>query len=451
MKLVRTIIWRLYCYGLFTLLTSCWIFLFFAGLSLTPLLLVSTALYRQAYTVLFRVFIIGDLCIPVAWRGLTIHCNNFGRMREASGKNVLLLCNHSSRIDWLIAQCLGTALGERVGFITEAFIMCLPFVGWLRFLCGDMYVFRSFKRDKERLNRNIMSFHETNTKRWIFLCPEGHIADFGDADKEYISNCEKFSASFGHKAFSMVLTPRYKGMLLFNKIMTKGETGVKPRSISATCTYTQNGQVLPKPLRSMNRIIPDLWTLVQGNLVVYIHMHNFEVPSEPEKIKNQLMQEYAEKDKLMRIFYLTGCFPAGHPDYSFEECPEDWKPILDPQMPMHPDVEHFRHRANLNLTEEERKEASKIKVDHGPSNVWQTLAFNRLEMHASFFLQVFLMCYILHMIGGSAAIFWTFSSLYCVLAVSHIIGELLSGGQSRESLPLEGIIKAFLFRWIGRE
>eukprot|EP00924_Labyrinthula_sp_SR-Ha-C_P009855 snap_masked-scaffold_21-processed-gene-1.6-mRNA-1 protein AED:0.07 eAED:1.00 QI:0/-1/0/1/-1/1/1/0/488 len=450
-QFITSIFTRLFCYGHLTLFALSGVVHFFTTLFATPIALFSLKAYRSACSWIMYFLVPGILCVPVSWRGLRVHTNGLGYLNKFKGQNLLILANHAARIDWLIGQYFGWTKGERVGFITEAFIMMLPFFGWTRYLFGDMFVWRSFKRDKDRLDKNIMSFHKTKSRRWIFLCPEGHIADFGPQDQKYIRDCQEFSQSFGHDPFKMVLTPRYKGMILFNKIMTKGQEGVNATPMSVTMTYVKNGEVCVKPLSSKDRIIPDLWSLVTGGVHCYVHCHTIEMSNEPEVMKKQLMADYAIKDKLLKTFYLKGRFPAGHPDYSNENCPENWKPVSDPAEPFLAEKDMFHVNGKLNLSHSEIEEAKLEKLGRVEQNVWQTFPVDHWFMNLSLFFQMFGSVYFLNFLGYPHAAKYIFFGTYSLLALSHLIGEFLAGGQSRESIPLESLIKALVFRWIGRE
>eukprot|EP00510_Aplanochytrium_minuta_P006813 CAMPEP_0184032112 /NCGR_PEP_ID=MMETSP0955-20130417/2768_1 /TAXON_ID=627963 /ORGANISM="Aplanochytrium sp, Strain PBS07" /LENGTH=365 /DNA_ID=CAMNT_0026318059 /DNA_START=445 /DNA_END=1542 /DNA_ORIENTATION=- len=318
--------------------------------------------------------------------------------------NALFLANHNARIDWMFGLYMGSLFDQRVSFVTEAFIMILPIVGWFRYIAEDMFVFRSFKQDKDRMEKNIQSFHDSKCTRWVFLCPEGAIVDFSAADKQYVKDCNKFCQSMGLEPFEMVLTPRYKGLQCFNKIVTDGRDA-PATDISATMTYTQRGQKLSKPLKHDERIIPDLWVILQGGLECHVNIRLLTLSNDPEVMKHQVMRDYAYKDKLLKHFWENGEYPqeadAGSPE--------------------------------------------------NPSSPYVQVNAPWVMQNISLFSQFAFWCGVLAYFGKLHWTYNIFVTFYITIAVSHITGEVLASGQSRESIPFEGLTKAILFRMIGRE
>eukprot|EP00968_Pinguiococcus_pyrenoidosus_P001336 scaffold58_cov256-Pinguiococcus_pyrenoidosus.AAC.31 len=217
----------------------------------------------------------------------------------------------------------------------------------------------------------------------------------------------------------MCLTPRYKGVTCFNKIVTNGFD--RPaENISVTMTYSQNGERLVKPLSDDSRVIPDLWTVLQGGLVVDVHLHMLRLSNNPEVMKDQLMGDYADKDALLKHFYDHGTYPAEHP--VLETAPKGWKVYHDDTVAAPQD-----------------------------GSVWQTVPVPHARMNASVLVQLAFVIGIFIYSGSAFALYTGVFVIWSVIATSHIVGQVLTGGQSRESLPFEGCTKAIMFRMNGRE
>uniref|UniRef100_A0A6U4LPK4 Phospholipid/glycerol acyltransferase domain-containing protein n=1 Tax=Phaeomonas parva TaxID=124430 RepID=A0A6U4LPK4_9STRA len=415
-------IWRrFWVYSGLTVMTIVALINFLMLLAILPVkYLVSETFYRRFTSILLHFSVPGFLCVPFSWCGCRVRCQGLGYLREYAEKNAVILSNHSARIDWVIGLFIGTCYYSRVGFVTEAFVLLLPIVGWFRMLCEDMFVFRSFKRDKIRLEENINGFHASNVKRWVFLSPEGMICDFSDFDKKYIRDCRDFCKSRGLSPFEMCLTPRYKGITCFNKIVSNG-VDEPAQNISVTMTYTQDGERLVKPLSDDTRVIPDLWTILSGGLDVDVHLHMLELSNDPEVMKDQLMNDYAMKDKLLKHFWEKGRYPAEHP--VLKKAPKGWAVYHD-------------------------QAAGEPDAGHGP---YQTVPVPHWRMNLSVIAQMLLMVAAFRLSGLSVMLSTVVFLIWSAIATSHILGQLLANGQSRESLPFEGCTKALMFRMNGRE
>ena len=78
--------------------------------------------------------------MPMVFSGSKLYTNDIDLLVEDKSKNSLLLTNHGSRIDWMVAMFVGfnrTFAGKacgraRVGFVCEALIQFMPLIGWYR-------------------------------------------------------------------------------------------------------------------------------------------------------------------------------------------------------------------------------------------------------------------------------------------------------------------------------
>jgi len=248
---------------------------------------------------------------PVVFSGTQLYCNDINLLIESKEKNSLFLANHGSRIDWMIAMVCGhmkdlvskTVTRCRVGFVCEAIIQYMPFIGWYRkMICDDVFVSRSFQADGPIIKKNISHFHRSGCTRMLFLSPEGVVVDFGKRDVEYIKECREFCKEQGYRPFEYTLTPRYKGTTCLLK-----QTEAGGPVVSVTLAYIRDGKLLNCRLTSPNRVIPDIYLLHQGiggkPVHVYIHLERLDISTtNVPDLKKVLMTDYERKDKMLSMW-----------------------------------------------------------------------------------------------------------------------------------------------------
>lgn len=250
---------------------------------------------------------------PSVWCGMRVFINDMDYF-EASKKlgRALVLANHGSRIDWLCGMFTGYAgYNIRVGFVCEWLVKYLPLIGWYRnYVNQDTFVNRSFASDKPAIEKRIDEFHNSNTDMMLFLAPEGACVDHNDMATKYINDCQKFCKDQGYEPFEYVLTPRYKGLTcLARHVADRGEI------MSVTMAFVRDGKLLDEKLHSPDRVVPDLYTLFDGwggsPISVYVYARHLDT-FKPEKddIKKIMMEDYKNKDRLLRHFHEHGHFPG---------------------------------------------------------------------------------------------------------------------------------------------
>jgi hypothetical protein len=309
-----TVLSRMKVYTYMTLITTLVFLNMCGGVVLLPVFFISPGAYRKITTFMLWFSEPGFLCIPFSWAACKVRCNGLGYLIRYVGKDALFISNHSARVDWYLGMFLTTMYCQRVAFVMEYFAMMMPIVGWWRYLVEDMYVVRSFKQDQERLDQNIDGFHTSGVHRWLYLSPEGMIADFSEHDKKYIRDCRRFCEDMSVDPYDYLLTPRYKGMTCFNRLVTEGVSEEDTTQVvSVTMAYCKDGKNLCKPLIDDDRHIPDLFDLLGGGMTVDVHLHMLSLSNNPEVLKGQMMEEYALKDKLLKHFHEHGFFPVCAP------------------------------------------------------------------------------------------------------------------------------------------
>jgi hypothetical protein len=374
--------------------------------------------YKKAMSFILMLSEPGFVCVPFSWAGCRVKCNSKEFFHVRMGKNSLFLSNHPGRIDWFVGMFVATKFGERVGFVMEYFIMLMPIFGWFRYLVEDMFVLRSFKQDKTRLDRNINGFLEAGVRRWMFFSPEGMIIDFSNWDKEYLRECENFCRTVGLAPFEMCLTPRYKGMTCFARHQTNGLDEPAEDVMSVTMSYVQDGELLTKSLKDDTRVIPDLWHIMKGGLEVDVHLHALCMSNDPAIMKEQLMKDQAEKDLLLKHFAENGCFPSAHPT-KFPP-PAGWELGQKP-----------------GASAETALGSELLEPDH-------------IRMNASLFGQLFVLFNIARVTGNLDALGHLVVFLWVAVALAQSLGEFFQGS-SRDSVPFEGLVKSLVNQFVKRE
>ena len=285
-----------------------------------------------------------------------------------------------------------TAKMCRVGFVCEALIQLMPFIGWYRkIVCDDIFVWRSFDHDAPTINRNISRFHRVSEQRMLFLSPEGVVVDHSEKDMEYIRSCKDFAKANGFKPFEFVLTPRYKGTSCLLEQVSKGGP-----LVSVCLVFVRGGKLLNCRLESPHREVPDIYHLNQGiagdAISIFIHLRRIKVPSGSVcDMKAILMNEYKWKDSILAEWDAR---------LSNGSCDNDtWK------------------------TKYEELKGSK-----------RDIIFNHL---AHGVIMMILAC----ALGCQKYVIATFSVFFCIIASSHTLGYLVSE-TSMESVPFETGIKA---------
>jgi len=247
--------------------------------------------------------------MPLIFSGSRIYCDNMHLMLEARNNDSLMLANHGSRIDWMLAMFVGhnhvkeqkNNFKARVGFVCESIIQYMPIVGWYRaMVCEDIFVRRSFLKDASTIAQNISVFHNADEKRMVFLSPEGVVVDFSERDKLYIKACREYCVAHGYEPFQYVLTPRHKGTeILMNQI----ERDNGP-IISVCMAYVRNGKLLNCQMSSPDRKVPDIYMLNEGTfgepVDVYLFLRQLPPISKKDDLRVILMDENKWKDSVLK-------------------------------------------------------------------------------------------------------------------------------------------------------
>jgi len=385
MTAIGDLLGRLRAYAFLAMMTYAALFIFFAFVIIQPIALVDRRMHRSLGSWVLRVCGPGFL-LPPALAGLKIRVDKtqWEMMLRTRLETLLhiVMCNHGSRVDWLLAHMCGyTDNPIRVSFLTEGPMQFLPIIGWVCALAEDIFVWRSFKRDKARIDANIESFKQTRTPRAIFLAIEGAIVDHGAFDVAYIDDCRRFCEQLGYKPFEYVLTPRYKGV---HTLAQHAGTHL----YCATVAFEQGGKMLNCKLTDPGRVVPDLYFVLRHSTTATVHFSRLVVGADQDEAKSQCMDNYKYRDELLAHYDAHGCFPGS---LRYDPLPWQW-----------------------------------------PSRV------------GSFAAQLAISHALACAVGMPLLVARILAGLFCVLGGCHVAGELLSG-QSRESIPFETIFKSWAY------
>lgn len=354
---------------------------------------------------------------PMVFSGTEVFVDNIDILLSSKRSDSLLLSNHGSRIDWMVAMLVGHLENAgnhrtvvcRVGFVCEAIIQFMPFIGWYRKLvCNDIFVSRSFVKDEMKIKNNIQEFHQQSESRMLFLSPEGVIVDHGEKDVMYIHACRDFAITNAVQPFDYVLTPRYKGThCLLDQV--KGNRGP---IISVCLVFVRDGKLLNCKLLSPDRVVPDIYDLNQGiagsPISIYIHLRTIEFDEGKSAFdaKAVLFAEYAWKDSVLH----------------------EWESRLQ-----------LQESSSKNTRQQQYDKENRNSNNKGPcftklESLRMSIVLNHI-FHAVFIMTVSVTC------GCTIFITKTCMAMFWCLAVTHTIGWLVNQS-SMESVPFETGIKA---------
>lgn len=337
---------------------------------------------------------------PISWNNFSIYITKDIETLKNDDSNKIIMSNHASRIDWIACLWYGyCSKQKKINYICESPHKYLPIVGWFRNFCEDIYVHRSFDKDKDTIINNINSYKDTETKRDIVFCPEGIILDNNVYDDNILKDCNEFCKKNNFKEFSYVLTPRYKGLSCLIDKDTK--------YYSLTFAYVKNNKLMNCELKSKNREVPDLIDILKDKIELYVYWD--EINFDCKKVKNQdelnklvkkkLFKSYKKHDKYLKNF-----------DKQFKE---------------------------NNITEFYKNQKIKEPFNQIPCEI---------NMKSCYFFIILISFYFYIKKNVSTnALKKSILFIFFTIFFSHSGGKYFSG-YSRESIPFETALKAILYK-----
>ncbi len=207
-------------------------------------------------------------------------------------ENVMVIANHQAMTDintlFRLARQQGR-IGDLKWFVKDI-IKYIPGVGWGMIFLDCIFLKRDWKRDKERLYKQLSRFQEEQIPIWTLSFVEGtrirphkHEASIEYAQAQGIEHLEH------------LLLPRTKGFCLTLDALR----GHLDAVYDTTIGYVDG--------------VPSLWQWCRGDVrKVALHVRRFpisELPNDEEELKDWLKVRWREKDELLSYFYTHGVWP----------------------------------------------------------------------------------------------------------------------------------------------
>ncbi|CAM6023835.1 unnamed protein product [Sphagnum balticum] len=191
----------------------------FSGFLVNALQVLSVLLFlpfsRKAYR-LANIMLMDSLWSELVWlldwwAGVKVRLYTDAETWKLMGnEHALLICNHSSDIDWLV----GWLLAQRVGCLgsTRAVMKMstkfLPVVGWSMWLSEYVFLARNWAIDETTLKRGFERLKSFPRPMWVALFVEGT-----RFTKAKLAAAQEYAVSVGMQIPKHVLIPRTKGFV----------------------------------------------------------------------------------------------------------------------------------------------------------------------------------------------------------------------------------------------
>lgn len=161
------------------------------------------------------------------WSGaeMLVYCDDeLATQLGESGRGLghcLVTMNHHTELDWLYCWKLAS-FADRLGncrAFAKSMLKFVPVIGWSSYLSEDVYLARSWDKDKDEVDRSLQQLETFPSPVWLFLFPEGTRLT---ADK--LKASQEFAAGRGLPVLEYHLTPRTRGFAY-----TLSQTGPRGR------------------------------------------------------------------------------------------------------------------------------------------------------------------------------------------------------------------------------
>ena len=228
------------------------------------------------------------LCLADWWGGskFTIYCSDefHNKLLEKKlGTSQLVVANHHTELDWIFCWQLADRAGLLGGCraLVKDVLKFVPVIGWSSWMTGDVYLTRSWEKDKSHMPAKVTALEEQPNPTWLFVFPEGTrlTAAKLKASQDFAS-----SRDLPHLVHHLVA--RTKGFCLMASTLRGGLLDL---------TFVQGEDSAP----------PTLLSLLSGRTVdtrVIVREFDLEtVPKDPEQASAWLHQLWQEKDKLKEL------------------------------------------------------------------------------------------------------------------------------------------------------
>ena len=228
------------------------------------------------------------LCLADWWGGsrFTIYCSDefYEKLNKRKvGERQLVVANHHTELDWLYCWQLADRGGLLGGCraLVKNVLKFVPVIGWSSWMTGDVFLSRSWEKDKADMAAKVAALDEEPNPTWLFVFPEGTRLTAAK-----LKASQEFASSRGLPHLDHHLVARTKGFCLMASSMAGGLLDL---------TFVQGEHSAP----------PTLLSLLTGRTVdtrVIVREFDLEsVPKEPEEASAWLHRLWQEKDKMKEL------------------------------------------------------------------------------------------------------------------------------------------------------
>lgn len=225
----------------------------------------------------------------------------YGNFKEILEKheNAIVLMNHQSTVDWLMASILGVR-GKSLGsirYILKDGLKYIPLYGFYFRQHSCIYIKRSGKFKEDKMVKDLQQYGAGKTPFWMIIYPEGTRFKPNLMIKEIINSITV------ENPFMNIMTPRFKAFQLCNNHLKNKCAAIYDITIAYSSTLGRNYTRLVAP--SLAEYLQGECPLVQINVIRY---DISQVPSTEEDAKLWLQNVFKEKDRLLTCFYNNKSF-----------------------------------------------------------------------------------------------------------------------------------------------
>ena len=257
-------------------------------LQLLLLLLLPRKLFHQCNFYLVAAIYGYLLCLAEWWGGssFTIYCTDefYEKLQKRKFKErQLVVANHHTELDWIYCWQLADRGGHLGGCraLVKNVLKFVPVIGWSSWMTGDVFLTRSWEKDKADMAAKVAAMEEEPNQTWLFVFPEGTRLTAAK-----LKASQDFASTRGLPHLDHHLVARTKGFCLMASSMAGGLLDL---------TFVQGEHSAP----------PTLLSLLSGKTVdtrVIVREFDLEsVPKDPEEASAWLHKLWHEKDKMKEL------------------------------------------------------------------------------------------------------------------------------------------------------
>lgn len=214
------------------------------------------------------------------------------------GEPAIMISNHQDDLDFgthIFAYMENDILSCETKWVAKRVVSFIPFIGWVHWLIGDLFLRRSWEQDAVLIKEWLRRFKERQFKR-IVIFPEGTRS----RNKKKLKESQEFAAKNGFPVLEHVLYPRTKGFSLIAKFF-RDNPGTVDYVYDYTFGYHPDGVGLEQ--------------FAQGPIPVDIHVyvtrHRLsDIGTDEKHFAAWCVKRFQLKDQLLKYFGKHHHFPS---------------------------------------------------------------------------------------------------------------------------------------------